>query len=394
MIVATSAAARPFTAKDLASLDRVSSPSISPDGRYVAYAVRTTDWDATRASTRSTSSTSMAIPSKPLVLLSGEKGGPSSSWSRGRALALLHFRKVGIGAGLAVRPDWVGSAAADLPSRSTSRRSSSRPTMHTMFVAADVYPDCATLACTKERDDAKAKEKGSAIEIKSGQPRCFDNYLDDKFLSLFRGRPRPARRSRRRSADRQGISLPTFRPTGNRVGCHVERRPDGLFRQQRPGGGSRLGQAFSRIYAVPADGSGCPARTRRDGRGRHSSSPALSPDGRSLAYLAVTAPALLLRPQRGDDHGSEVGPYARGRADPRRGSRSSLPGRRTAGACSRAGYERGQACCTGSIRRAGTHQDQFARNCQRVRQRARNYCLRARKPRVAATVVRPAGIGG
>ena len=46
---------------------------------------------------------------------------------------------------------------------------------HTLIVAADVYPDCPTLACTKERDDAKGKIKGSAIEIKSGRPRFWDS---------------------------------------------------------------------------------------------------------------------------------------------------------------------------------------------------------------------------
>ena len=46
--LASAGAARPFTAKDLASLDRVSSPSISADGRYIAYALRTTDWEANK----------------------------------------------------------------------------------------------------------------------------------------------------------------------------------------------------------------------------------------------------------------------------------------------------------------------------------------------------------
>jgi hypothetical protein len=42
------AQARPFTAKDLALLDRVSDPRVSPDGRLVAYNLRSTDWDANR----------------------------------------------------------------------------------------------------------------------------------------------------------------------------------------------------------------------------------------------------------------------------------------------------------------------------------------------------------
>jgi dipeptidyl aminopeptidase/acylaminoacyl peptidase len=39
------AQARPFTAKDLALLDRVSDPRVSPDARFVAYNLRSTDWD-------------------------------------------------------------------------------------------------------------------------------------------------------------------------------------------------------------------------------------------------------------------------------------------------------------------------------------------------------------
>ena len=42
------AEARPFTARDLAGLERVSDPHLSPDGRFVAYNVRSTDWDANR----------------------------------------------------------------------------------------------------------------------------------------------------------------------------------------------------------------------------------------------------------------------------------------------------------------------------------------------------------
>src|SRR5579859_291496 len=40
---------RPFTAKDLATLDRVSNPKLSPDGRYVVYDLRTVDFDANKS---------------------------------------------------------------------------------------------------------------------------------------------------------------------------------------------------------------------------------------------------------------------------------------------------------------------------------------------------------
>ena len=48
LCLAGAAQARPFTAKDLASLERVSEPRISPDGRWIAYNVRSTDWEGNR----------------------------------------------------------------------------------------------------------------------------------------------------------------------------------------------------------------------------------------------------------------------------------------------------------------------------------------------------------
>src|SRR5687768_4422781 len=39
---------RPFNARDLNMLDRVSDPRIAPDGRRVLYSLRTTDWEANR----------------------------------------------------------------------------------------------------------------------------------------------------------------------------------------------------------------------------------------------------------------------------------------------------------------------------------------------------------
>ena len=45
------AADRPFEVRDLANLDRVSSPALSPDGRKVVFAVRETDFEANRGRT-------------------------------------------------------------------------------------------------------------------------------------------------------------------------------------------------------------------------------------------------------------------------------------------------------------------------------------------------------
>lgn len=47
-VILAAVAAVPFTAADLVSLNRVSDPQVSPDGRHVAYVVRATDLEANR----------------------------------------------------------------------------------------------------------------------------------------------------------------------------------------------------------------------------------------------------------------------------------------------------------------------------------------------------------
>ena len=45
---AAMAAQHPFNAQDLAMMDRVSDPHLSPSGDAVAFSVRSTDWDANK----------------------------------------------------------------------------------------------------------------------------------------------------------------------------------------------------------------------------------------------------------------------------------------------------------------------------------------------------------
>src|SRR3546814_18263349 len=45
------AAARPFTPSDMVSLNRVSAPAVSPDGKWLAYQLRVTDLAGNRGRT-------------------------------------------------------------------------------------------------------------------------------------------------------------------------------------------------------------------------------------------------------------------------------------------------------------------------------------------------------
>lgn len=285
LLGSTALDARPFTARDLASIERVSSPSISPDGRYVAYALRTTDWDANKGVNALNVIDLQGDTSKPFALLSGEKGSPSSSWSAdGRWIYYISGKS---GSAQVWRSNPSGSVRQQLTAfpLDVSGFKLSRDE-RTLFVATDVFPECGTLACTKERADAKAKEKGSAIEIKSGPSRFFDTYLTEDRTGLFAvdltkaGAP----------ADAVPVARGFEQDVGDGDSFTVS--GDGrtiYFASSDPAVDPGSPKDFTRIYAVPANGS-TPPRVLIEQNGTSFGNPAISPDGRSLAYLAVTAP--------------------------------------------------------------------------------------------------------
>ena len=290
LAVAAPAFARSFTARDLAMLDRVSSPKVSADGRYVAYVVRSTDWDANRGVNALNLIDLRGDVSKPLALLSAEKGAPSPSWSAdGRWLYFLSSKS---GSSQVWRSTPDGSVRQQLTAFPIDVGGFAlSPYGRTLIAAVDMYPDCATFACTKARDDANGKQKSSGILIKAGQSRIWDSYEDEKRLGIYRvdhgGQGAPAEAA----AIVEGFAA-DVPADGDTTSLVVSRDGRTIYFSSSDPAVEPIGaQAFSRIYQVPLDGSRAPSVLL--GRaGTAFGSPALSPDGRQLAYLAVTQPLL------------------------------------------------------------------------------------------------------
>lgn len=283
LLLPGSAFGRPFTAKDLAMLDRVSSPRISADGRYVAYVVRSTDWDANGGKIALYVADLNGDPAKPLQLLSGEKGGPSPAWSEdGKWLYYLSGKS-------GSQQLWRSS-----PDGSVRRQLTAFPTdvaafklgadERTLVIAVDAYPDCASLTCIHDRDEAKSKQKATGIHIKSGESRFWDSYEDEKLVGLYRvdlgqqGAPSEGVRIVKNFA----ADLPTD-------DLAITRDGKTLYFASRDPAVEPGDQSFSRLYAAPADGS-VPPRVVVGGADTSVGSPTISPDGTRLAYLATTGP--------------------------------------------------------------------------------------------------------
>ena len=92
-LVAGAAQARPFTAQDLVTLDRLSDPVVSPDGVTVAFALRGTDLAHNRGVT-SVRLLSLANPgAAPRVLPGAEAQAQQPHWSAdGRAVYVISGR--------------------------------------------------------------------------------------------------------------------------------------------------------------------------------------------------------------------------------------------------------------------------------------------------------------
>ena len=176
--------ARPFTAKDLAMLDRVSDPQLSPDGRWLAYVVRTTDWAANRGVGAIWIADRRTPTLAPRPLAISDKPATSPRWSPdGRTLYFLSAR-TGVQQVWATDADGaVATQVTNLPINVGSFRLS--PDGKTLVVALNVFPDCETVACTKAGLDARKANPVSAVTFESLPLFIWDDWQAGERAKLF-----------------------------------------------------------------------------------------------------------------------------------------------------------------------------------------------------------------
>ena len=180
---AAPAAARPFTARDMQSMERVGDPRVSPDGRYVAYSVRSTDWAANRGR-NAIWIADLQGSAGPRRLAASEGGASSPRWSSDGALYFLSSRTGG--KSQVYRTNAQGRAATqvtNLPLDVGSFRIA--PDGRTLAVSLSVFPDCATLACTVERAAADANDGRSGQIFDRIFVRHWDAWADGRRNALW-----------------------------------------------------------------------------------------------------------------------------------------------------------------------------------------------------------------
>ncbi|MGD0525534.1 MAG: S9 family peptidase [Polyangiaceae bacterium] len=283
----------PFTVRDMLALDRISDPAASPDGRWIAFTRRKTDLDADRGRTDLWLVRTDGAGLRQLTSHPASDGSPqwlATTDGASTTVAFLSNRDGATAKGTtqvwAIDVDG-GEARrlTDLPVDVDAMRVSQDGKL--LVVSAETYPDCVDLACTAARDKERAQKKSTGMVFDKLPVREWDTWSTGKRRHVFAvpvaGGP---------AVDLlRGIDAdcPT-RPWGDENDYGLS--PDGKWVAlsfKKPMGSQEAWSTNEDIWLAPTDGSAPPKDLSAENEARDSN-PVFSPDGKSIAWLAMKRP--------------------------------------------------------------------------------------------------------
>ena len=302
--------ARGLTADDLVRLNRLSDPQPSPDGRWIAYTLRTTDMAADRGRT-DLWLVDVAGSVTPRRLTTHEASDSTPRWAPDGAS--LFFRSSRGGSSQVWRLPMAGGEAeqvSDLP-LDVSGFSLSPDGSH-LAVAMDVFVDCESLACTADRLVEAEDSKTTGQVYDRLFVRHWDTWKDGRRSHLF---VMPLDSSDGKEPVDVSAGLDADVPTKPWGGFEeITWTPDGsglVFTAREAGTDEPWSTNFDLWYS-PADGSAAPLRLTSNPA--WDTQPTFTPDGKHLAYLAMSRAGfeadqldLVLRPWTIGESGALLG---------------------------------------------------------------------------------------
>ena len=285
--LASPAQAKGLTVDDMLAMQRVGDPAVSPDGRWVAFSVRETDYEANRG--RFDLWLASVDGAQVRRLTTHPDADTSPSWSPdGR---WIYFTSTRGGSSQVWRIAVAGGEAEQVTKLATDVGGFKLfPDGKRMVLSLEVWPQAKGLAQSLEQDAAKAKAKGSAQIYDQLLFRHWDTWEDGKFSHLFVWTP-PELGGKADDARDLTPGLTTDAPTHPFGGMdEVTISPDGKWVAYLARTGTRdlAWTTNTDVYLVSAGGGQATNLTAQNKA--YDFQPTFSPDGKTLAVLSMARP--------------------------------------------------------------------------------------------------------
>lgn len=286
--LAAPAATRGLDVRDLVTLERVSDPQLAPDGKTVAYVVRETDMAGNRGvngiwlldlerrdaqprrlTPEGESWSNPRFDGDGRLFAGSAKGGSNQVW-----------RLAGGGEPIQVTDVPGGVGAWQLS-----------PDGQRLAFSVAMFPDCADIACTRDRLEARKQVKASGTAYDGLFIRHWDTWKDGTRNQLFVAElDSDGRAGAPVWVSKGPLGDTPSKPFGGDGDFAFARDGRSLFFVLRDAGeGLEPLSTNLDIWRVPVDGSEPPVNLTADLDGGESS-PVPSPDGRHLAFFSMARP--------------------------------------------------------------------------------------------------------